>query len=482
MIKPLKWEKPVRLMSKKDIEMIHESSLRILDNVGIVMPLEEYRFSQLQEYGVRVSRNDSRLYFPLQAVEEALKRAPSSYVLCARRKDYDLPIDGRHGYLSTDGSATQMVDLESGTVRNTTKNDLKIITQIADRLPQISFLWPSVSAQDCDPAVQPLHELQAVVAGTEKHIQVMTAVDELNAKGSVEIASTIAGGRDLLRKRPIISNFQCSVSPLSYDGNSLAAALVFAEAGVPTGFLTMQIGCSTAPATLAGMLAMGNAEILAGIALLELCYPGTPTFYGACPTMMELKKGGITCGGPEDLLLQNLSAQMAKYYNLPASIGTFCTSSKQSDWQAGTENSFSGMLNLFSGADMMSGAGLVNGAKVFSIEQMILDCEAYDILYNVSQGIEVNEETLAYEVINRVGPQNHFLSEDHTVKNLKNIWMSDIFNRDSFADWETGKRFDPRKQAKKRAKELIAASCSSEQRGLDNEIDEIIKDFARSVN
>ncbi|WP_214658901.1 trimethylamine methyltransferase family protein [Candidatus Formimonas warabiya] len=476
MIKSIQGRTPWEFMTRKDVERIHETSLDILSKTGIVMPLENRRLAQLQEYGVKVDRDKNRLYFPAQVVESALKKAPTSYVLCARNPDYDLPLDGAHGYLSTDGSATQIVDLTSGAIRKSTKNDLREITRIADHLPEISFLWPSVSAQDCLPKVQPLHELEAVLANTEKHVQAMTAVEPLHARGTVDIAVLLAGGKESLKQRPIISNFQCSLSPLSYDGKALEAALIFAEAGVPVGFVTMQIGCSTAPATLAGNLALGNAEILAGITLVELCYPGTPTFYGCCATMMELKRGGVTCGGPEDLLLQSLAAQMARYYRIPASIGTFCTSSKSNDWQAGMENGFSSMVSVFSQADLMSGAGLICAAKVFSIEQMILDCATYDILWHVAKGIEVNEETLAYPVIQKVGPRNHFMTEEHTLHHLDQVWMSAMINRDSYFDWEQSGKPSPQNLARKKAREILSGPGPDPGKYAD-EIQKIIASY-----
>ncbi len=143
----------------------------------------------------------------------------------------------------------------------------------------------------------------------------MTAVDALNARGTVEIAAEVVGGREALRAWSIVSNFLCSVSPLTYNKDSLDAAFIFGEVGVPTGFLCMPIGCATAPATVAGSAAQANAEVLAGMALFQLFYPGAPTFYGSSATMMELRSGGITSGGPEDFLLQATAHQMARFYN-----------------------------------------------------------------------------------------------------------------------------------------------------------------------
>jgi trimethylamine--corrinoid protein Co-methyltransferase len=145
------------------------------------------------------------------------------------------------------------------------------------------------------------------------------------------------------------------------------------------------------PATVAGIAAQANAEVLAGITLLELFYPGTPTFYGFCPTMMDLRRGGVAAGGPEDVLLQAVGCQMARFYGIPASIGTFATGAKLSDWHAGVENAISGVVSQLCGADMMSGAGLLYGARIFSFEQLLLDCEIYEMLRVVAQGFAIDD-------------------------------------------------------------------------------------------
>jgi trimethylamine--corrinoid protein Co-methyltransferase len=366
MINAVQWKSEMEVLTPGEVVAIHEASLHILWQTGILMPLDDAKYDRLEDLGVKVDREKQKVYFPPQVVEEALKKAPTTYTLYARNPENDLPLDGTKGYLTLDGCGNQIIDPETGELRASSKAYLGQAVRLADALPQVGFLWPCISAQDCNPKVQPLHELHAMLVNSTKHVQAMTAVDPLNAKGTVEIAAAVVGGRENLRKRPIISNFQCSISPLSYDGHGLESALIFAEAGVPAGFMNMQIGCSTAPATLAGNLALGNAEIVAGMTFLQLFCPGAPTFYGSSATMMELKRGGVTCGGPEDFLLQAASAQMAHFYEVPANIGTFATGAKASDWHAGVENAVSGSVSMFSKADMMSGAGLINGARIFS--------------------------------------------------------------------------------------------------------------------
>jgi trimethylamine--corrinoid protein Co-methyltransferase len=422
-----------------------------------VMPLSQERRDQARDLGLILDEATDTLRFPSAVVEAALKQAPGRYTLCARNPENDFCLDGQHGYLSLDGSGTDVLDFETGQVRPSTKSDLEAAVRVADALPQIAFLWPTVSARDCPTRVQPLHELEAMLTQSSKHVQAMTAVDPLSAKGTVEIAAEVVGGREALRKRPIISNFQCSVSPLSYDARALEAAFVFGEAGIPTGFLNMTIGCGTAPATVAGNAVVANAEVLAGIALFEIFFPGVPTFYGSCATTMELRSGGVTCGGPEDFLLQAVGCQMACFYGLPGNIGTFATGAKVHDWHAGVENAVSGAVSQFAGADMMCGAGLLNGARIFSFEQLLMDCEIYDMLRAVTQGFLVNEETLAVEAIQATGPRNHFLKAKHTKAHMRKVWQPSVMDRSPWDEWVKKGRPTADDRARQQARDLLAS-------------------------
>jgi len=454
LIQPVHWKTRFEFLTPAEIQTLHAASLHILERTGLVMPLSPERQDQARDLGLRVE--GERVWFPPAVVEAAINQAPRHYTLCARNPAYDLPLDGDHGYLSLDGSGTDVLDLTTDEVRPSTKADLQDAVRLADALPQISFLWPTVSAQDCPAKVQPLHELEVLLTHSSKHAQAMTIVDPLNARGAIEIAAEAAGGREALRRRPLISNFQCSVSPLSYDEKSLAAAFVFGEAGIPTGFLNMTIGCGTAPATLAGNAAQANAEVLAGMALFQLFFPGAPTFYGTSATVMELRRGGVTCGGPEDFLLQAVGCQMAHFYGVPASIGTFATGAKNSGWQAGVENAISVAINQWCGADMMCGAGLLNGAKIFSFEQLLLDCEIYDMLRAVTGGFTISPETLALDVIDAVGPQHHFLTEDHTFAHMYDLWQPAVIDRLPWEEWVQAGRPAARQRAAEKARAILA--------------------------
>jgi trimethylamine--corrinoid protein Co-methyltransferase len=467
----------LRPLDADGLARLHGASLRILEETGVAITSAAIR-DEMARAGASVDRDRVRL--PAALVQDALAAAPAGYTLAARDRAWDLPLDGAHGYLSVDGSAAEIVDLDTGERRSSTEADLAQVTRLADALPEIAFLWQGVEAGDRPAPIRPLHEVRTQLANSGKHIQLMTATTPLAAQGAVEMARAVAGGSDALRARPILSSFQVALSPLAFDGDALEAALVYAEAGVPAGFVVMSIGCATAPATPAGVLAQGNAEVLAGVTVVETLAPGCPTFYGACSTTMDLRTGLATCGGPEDLLYQAAFAQLARHYGLPSSIGTFSPGARGADWQAGLENGLSCLASALAGADMVSGAGLLSAGRMFALEEMVLDAEIFGLVRHLAGGLAVDDEALAVEVIGQVGPGGHFLAEEHTVAHMRALWRPRLFDRGSWEEWEASGRPSPRDRARERARALLAShEPVALEDGLAAELDRIVASWSR---
>ncbi len=445
----------LEVLSEDDVRRIHQASLEVIETVGVRFP-SDWALDILEEASAMVDRESQIARLPGQIVEDALAKAPPSYVLCARDPALDLPLDGEHSYLSTDGCGVEVIDLETGERRRSTKQDVAESALVADYLPQIAFYWPLVAAQDCPPETRSLHELEAAWNNTTKHVQTECVITASEAQAAIEMAAAIVGGREELRKRPILSIMQCTISPLAQDGGSLEAALVAAEAGLPVGFMTMASCCSTGPATLAGNLVVGNAEVIAASALIELAYPGTPIFYAAAQTAMDLRTGAYTGGGPEDYLFGAATNQLADFYGIPLSMGAFATGAKEPDWQAALDNAFAGLMPVLSGADMLTGAGLLYGSRILSYEQLLMDCEIYDIVQATAQGIEMSEETLALEVIKSVGVGGHYLTQQHTLKHMKGRWVPNLVDRRPYRAWEKNGRRGARERAHEKAKWILA--------------------------
>jgi trimethylamine--corrinoid protein Co-methyltransferase len=320
-----------------------------------------------------------------------------------------------------------------------------------------------------------LHEIKAIWENSTKHVQTESINNAREAKAAIEMASLIAGGREKLRQRPVLSLMQCTAPPLGHDGGSLDAALLAAEAGLPTGFMTMAACLTSGPATLAGTLAVGNAEVIAATALLQLAYPGAPVFYAAAQTASDLRTGAYTGGGPEDFLFGAATNVLSDYYNIPLSMGAFATGAKEPNWQAGLEGSLSSFMASVVMSDMLLGCGFLHGSRIWSYAEMMMDCEIFSIVEKMMHGIVVNEETLALDTVAAVGPGGHFLAQKHTRSHMHDLFLPQFMDRRPYGEWEA-RGDDARDWALAKARKTLAEHHPDPlDPKLTREFDRIIK-------
>jgi trimethylamine--corrinoid protein Co-methyltransferase len=357
--------------------------------------------------------------------------------------------------VGTDGCGVEVIDIHTGEKRTSQLQDVADISRIADGTEEVAFHWVPVSAQDKPHQTRGLHELRTIWQNSTKHVQTESIYNEHEARAAIEMAALIAGGKDQLRKRPVLSLMQCTASPLGHDGGSLDAALLAAEAGIPTGFMTMAACLTTGPATMAGNLAVGNAEVIAATAMLQLAHPGAPVFYAAAQTASDLRNGAYTGGGPEDFLFGAATNALADYYNIPLSMGSFATGAKEPNWQAGLENSLSTFMASLAMSDMLLGLGFLHGSRIWSYAEMMMDAEIFSIIHKMMQGIIVNDETLALDAITAVGPGGNFLSQKHTRNHMRDLFLPQFMDRRPYTEWET-KKDDARDWALTKARKLLA--------------------------
>jgi trimethylamine--corrinoid protein Co-methyltransferase len=437
-----------------EVKKIHDATLNIIENVGVRFPSKK-ALDIWEAHGATVNRDNMVVKVKPHLIETALRNAPPKYDLCARDTQQDLPLDGNHVFVGTDGCGVEIIDIHTGERRTSRLQDVGEVARVADAMEEIGFHWVALSAQDTPVTTRGLHEIKAIWENSTKHLQTESIYNEREARVAIEMASLIAGGKEALRRRPVLSLMQCTAPPLAHDGGSLDAALLAAEAGIPTGFMTMSAALTTGPATMAGVLAVGNAEVISATALLQLAHPGAPVFYAAAQTASDLRNGAYTGGGPEDFLFGAATNALSDFYDIPLSMGSFATGAKEPNWQAGIENSLSTFMACVSMSDMLLGVGFLHGSRIWSFAQMMMDAEIFSIIHKTMQGIIVNDETLALDAIAAAGPGGNFLSQKHTLKHMRDVFLPEFMDRRPYNVWEE-KKDDARDWALAKARNILA--------------------------
>ncbi len=249
---------------------------------------------------------------------------------------------------------------------------------------------------------------------------------EALARHAVEMARVVAGDESTLRRRPPLSLLVCCIAPLGLDRDGMESALVLAEAGLPVGFMSMANVGSTGPATLAGTLVTGDAEIVAAMILIQMAHPGAPVFHSMMPGIMHPHTGAYLATAWEGTLLYPVGVEMAHAWGVPSLAGVFATDGQTPGWQSGGDAASSLMLCALTGAETGSGLGLLESCTLLYPEEILLDSDIYQRVRLEAAGLDTSPEALALDVIQAVGPRGQFLRQRHTRDNLRRRIFSDL--------------------------------------------------------
>lgn len=380
----------LRVLDDAALDRLDDAALRILAEAGVAVPSAAAAEALLAE---GASARGEVLTIPPEVVRRLVARAPRRLTLGGRAA---APlVTGGGALMTTDGCCVEIYDFETGEKRPTVAGDVATVSRVVDAMPEIDFCWPAVSAQDRPAEVRGLHELYLALANTGKHVQTVTVVEPQLAEVAVEMARAVAGSEARLRAEPPVSALLGTVTPLGNDAGTLEAGLVFARAGLPVGFVTMPMGGSTTPVTMAGSLAVGLAEALAAVCILEAAVPGAPVFICFIPSIMDLKTGDFTGGAPEDTLMGAAVADVGHRWGLPTQCGVNSSGAKEPGWQSALDDTTTTFLSLAAGVDMLTGVGMVSGGRIFSLEEMALAAETLSQARAVAAGPPVVARRLA---------------------------------------------------------------------------------------
>ena len=414
----------LEILSQAQLDVLQSATLEILEQTGVHCPSEK-ALGIYAEHGGRVDFERQIVRLPAQVVLDEMARAPRHYTLGARLPAFDLNLDGKALYCTTDGCGVETIDFATRQRRPSKKEDVANMARVSDYLSAIGFYWPMVSAQDF-PKTAPLHELEASFNNTVKHVQSETVMGEWTAGYAIEMVKVIAGNETDLRQRPPLSLLVCAIAPLAQDKEGLESALCFARAGLPVGFMSMVNTGSTAPATLAGTLITGDAEIISALVLVQMTCPGAPVFHSLMPGMMHPRTGAYLGTAWEGTLLYAAGVELAHRWGVPTLAGVFGTDAMVPGWQSAGDAASSLMLCALAGAETGAGLGLVESCTLLYPEALVLDADVYQRVRIEAAGLDTSPEALSLEVIKQVGPRGHFLAHKHTRTHLRQRQFSEL--------------------------------------------------------
>jgi trimethylamine--corrinoid protein Co-methyltransferase len=424
-IEPIQSNYRWRALGSDQLEAIQSASLHTLETVGVRFPSE--RALQLfEEHGAQVDRDTQVVRLTPAMVRETMSLAPRSYTLSGRAAGTDLVLDGSRSYYGTDGSGTLTVDFETGEERYSCKEDVAKMARVADYLSSVAFYWPMVSAQDYG-HLAPLHELDASFNNITKHVQTETVMGEMPARYAVRMAEVIAGDPDRLQAKPPLSALVCTIAPLGHDKEGIEAAMIYAEAGIPVGFMAMPTMGSTAPAVPGGALVIGNCEVVSAMVLMQLVAPGAPVFHALLASGMDPHTADYLVSLPQKYLCNAAAVQMAHDWGVPSLAGTFgLDAAEPATWQLGRDSVYTALLCALAGTDITIGLGMLKASTLLRREQIIFDDEIYHTHRILAEGLDTSSSGLALDIIAEVGPGGHFLAQRHTRRHLRDVWIPSL--------------------------------------------------------
>jgi len=448
----------IEVLDKEDIEKIHEASLRILNEVGVGIYCDD-ALKILDEAGASVDYTHKIVRIPEDLVMEAVKKAPSIIKVFARNPKHNLVLGEGKVYFTNGFGATKV--LEEGKIRPATLEDLRKFTLICDALEHVHWIIPHIIPQDIPKEVCDRYMALTMLENTSKHTTLLPFSPE-GLQDIIKMATIVAGGEEEFRKKSTLIGYGPQpTSPLQYSYESATYLMILSKHKALIDICVGPIAGATAPATLAGTLAQGNAEFLAGLVLCQVTNPGTPVLYGSMATTMDLRHGTFTCG-PELALMNICFKQLASYYNLPFYGTGGVTDSTTLDAQSIYEGVFSDILEALAGVDVIHDGvyGILEVGMIANYEHLVIFHEIVSMIMYMLKGIEVNEETLAFDLIKKVGPGRSFLEVMDALKFLrqrmhKEYWLPDLTVRLSRKDWEAKGAKDIAQRAKEKVEQIL---------------------------
>ncbi len=445
-----------RPLSPDSLQAIHNTSMDVFEKVGVkvayppVLDLWKRAGAEVVDKENKIIRMDRNV------VEKCVRSSPSEVTLCGREPRHDLVLSGTRTYLGTGGTALNVLDLETGERRPTTIRDVAASARVCDALENIEFFVITCFPGEIEKAHVDVNRFYAALQNTSKHVMGGVYTVE-GVKKIVRMAEMIAGSGDALARRPFLSFITATMSPLTMDKDYTELMETACLLNIPLATSTAPITGATAPASLAGTLVQMNVEALSGIVTTQLLNPGHPTLYSTVPTSTDLRTGAFCMGSIEMGMMNAAAAQIAQYYEIPIYNTAGPTESKVPDSQAAYEGAMNVLMSAMAGANFIHhGAGLLESGLTMDYETFVINDEVIGMSRRVLQGIEVDEERLAFECIQRVGPAGNYLADELTTRVMRSdFFYPELADRKPRMVWEQEGQRTAGERARDKARSLL---------------------------
>jgi trimethylamine--corrinoid protein Co-methyltransferase len=457
---------PYQIASKSDVQKIHESTLQVLENIGVKFADNE-TLHFLAEHGCKVDFEKQLVKYPPELVEDCLRKCPTEFTLHARNPKYNITFDATSVHFSA-GSGMSVLDINSMQRRPGVLKDAEDAARLCDALDNIAGANPGLGEVVDKPTET---NLEWTYAAAIRNSEKVTSVGVMNDSEKWGIKMAQAAGADII----ITVN---SASPLGWTSDQITGARRAIEAGLPLGLQSMASPGVTAPATLAGAATVMNAEILAMAVFVELLKPGTGLMYSCFTIPLDMQSAVLASGSMELGMLTALSAQLSKFYGLGSIVYLPMTDAKLPNQQAGYEKAMQWLLAGMSGINLIWGAGMVDGHTLWSNAQLMIDAEMCGMVARCLDGIQVNEDNLAIDVVKDVGHfPGSYLDTDHTFYRWRGErYLPLVSLRESYEQWLDNGSKDILLQADEKARSILMShQVTPLSPDVDKEIDALLK-------
>ena len=467
------------VLSQGEVERIHAASMEILAEVGVKVNYKKAR-DIFREAGAEVNAETLAVKLPEKLVRWAVDQAPKQFSLYGIDAEFCLDIgpDQTEPIFAGLGTPTRIIDLKDGAVRMASKQDMVdhiILINACENIHNSQMdIWPD------DILMTTIHsEAIWAWAHNSRKPYGMGCYGYLPTWDMMRMMAIAVGGKEELQKRPRFFAICSVVSPLQMDQAQAEGLLICAEYGQPVTCAPEAIAGTTAPVTLAGLVAQENAAILAHITLAQIFRPGTPVMYGTVSTTANMRYGTVTLGSPETGLITAASAQMARYYGLPIRSVGGSTDSKREDLQAGFERMGTLLPAVLAGVNLITCAGTLDGTMLESHALLMLDDEICGAALRMARGVEVTDDSLALDLIKKVGYSGNYITAKETNKLYrKELFIPTMFSREPYETWEKEGSKLAIDHARERAQEILA---KHQPREVDPAIEKELDDFRQMV-